>query len=222
MIQWVVEAAKRAKSLSDVYVATDDERIVRAVESFGGKAVMTDSNLQSGTDRVAAVADLYSADIYINIQGDEPLMDTRAVDAAVELIQSGRFQMSTVMTPLTTEAELHDISVVKVLADKNQRSIYFSRYPIPYSRILKPAPGEPFICRRHVGLYGYTREVLFRIRSLAPSKIELGESLEQLRAIEDGIQIGITEVDFLSIGVDTPKDLETVREYIRTHRQGSK
>jgi 3-deoxy-manno-octulosonate cytidylyltransferase (CMP-KDO synthetase) len=215
MIQWVYERAKAARGLDDVIVATDDERIARVVEGFGGRAMMTSPDCPSGTDRVAAVADKVPADIYVNIQGDEPMMESAAVEAAVELVRSGRFQMGTVMTPMRDIEDLSNVAVVKVVADRLGRALYFSRHPIPYSRKPRPEPGEEFACRRHVGLYTYTRDTLFRIRSLKPSPLEKGEMLEQLRAMQDGIAIGIAEVDFLSIGVDTPEELEKVRKLLR-------
>jgi 3-deoxy-manno-octulosonate cytidylyltransferase (CMP-KDO synthetase) len=215
MIQWVYERAKLARGIDQVVVATDDARILTVVDQFGGKAVMTSVDLQSGTDRVAAVADQVPGDIFVNVQGDEPLMDPRAIEEAVELVRSGRFTMSTVMSPLRTEAELNDPSVVKVISDRLGRAIYFSRHPIPYSRGARPEAGASYVCRRHVGLYVYDRPTLMRFRSLPVSALEKAEVLEQLRALADGIAIGITEVDFVSIGVDTPEDLERVRQVLR-------
>ncbi len=212
MIQWVYERTKRARGLAGVVVATDEERIVAAVKGFGGDVVMTSPELASGTDRVAAVADQRAADIYVNVQGDEPMIDPVAIEKTLDLVTSRRFSMATVMTPMRDPADLANPAVVKVVADKTGRALYFSRHPIPYSRQAAPASGEPFVCRRHVGLYVYTRETLFRIRTLTPSAMERAESLEQLRAMEDGIAIGVTEVDFLSIGVDTPEELEKVRK----------
>ena len=218
MIQWVYENARKAKLPSQVVVATDDDRIVKVVEAFGGVAVLTDAALNSGTDRVAAVArhpsGQYQADIYLNIQGDEPLMSSLAVDAAIELIVKDGFMMSTVMTPLAGLEDLDNPNVVKVLADRRKRAIYFSRHPIPYSRGERPKTADESIARRHVGLYAYTRETLFQFSDLPPSKIEQAEILEQLRAQEAGIEIGISEVNFLSIGVDTSDDLEKVREIL--------
>jgi 3-deoxy-manno-octulosonate cytidylyltransferase (CMP-KDO synthetase) len=214
MVQWVYERARAARGLDAVIVATDDERVASAVRKFGGQVAMTAPELPSGTDRVAAVAAKHAADIYVNIQGDEPLMDPRAIEAAVELVRSGRFPMATVMTPLRSAEELANPAVVKVIADRTGRALYFSRHPIPYSRQAAPGPGEPFACRRHVGLYVYARETLRRLTQLPPSPLERGESLEQLRAMEDGIPIGIAEVDFVSIGVDTPEELEKVRRHL--------
>ena len=211
MIQWVYEAARRARGIADVFVATDDQRIVDAVARFGGKAVLTSPDIASGTDRVAAVAELHKADVYVNIQGDEPLMVPEAIERAAELVTGGKFQMGTVMTPIRDMSDLENRAVVKVLSDSAGRAIYFSRLPIPYSRGPLPADCARLACRRHVGLYSYTRDVLFRIRSLPQSPIEQGEVLEQLRAMEAGIAIGITEVDFVSIDVDTPNELEKAR-----------
>jgi 3-deoxy-manno-octulosonate cytidylyltransferase (CMP-KDO synthetase) len=220
MIQWVYERAKASRAVDRVVVATDDERIAAAVRTFGGEAVMTSPDIPSGTDRVAAVADLIDADVYVNIQGDEPLMATEAITAAVELVTSKRFIMGTAMTPMRDPEDLTNSAVVKTFADKQDRAIYFSRHPIPYSRgeapktVVPDGARSPFACRRHVGLYTYTKECLFRIRAIPQSAWEKGEMLEQLRAMEDGIAIGMKEVDFLSIGVDTPDELENVRKIL--------
>jgi 3-deoxy-manno-octulosonate cytidylyltransferase (CMP-KDO synthetase) len=214
MIQWVYERARAARAVDRVVVATDDERIMKVVAGFGGEAILTSPEIASGTDRVAAVADEIDADIYVNIQGDEPLMESEAVTQAVSLVSSGRFRMGTVMTPMSDPADLANTAVVKVIADAHDRAIYFSRYPIPYSRGPAPVFGGAFACRRHVGLYTYTKDCLYRIRSLPQSAVEKGEMLEQLRAMEDGIAIGIKEVNFTSIGVDTPEELEKVRQIL--------
>jgi 3-deoxy-manno-octulosonate cytidylyltransferase (CMP-KDO synthetase) len=222
MVQWVYERAKLSRAVDRVIVATDDEKILKAVQKFGGEAVLTSPQINSGTDRVAAIADQIDADVYVNIQGDEPLMATEAISRAVSLITSKRFSMSTVMTPMRDPADLTNPAVVKVLADKFDRAIYFSRFGIPYSRGPAPKMDGNFICRRHVGLYAYTKETLMRIRALPMSEIEKGEMLEQLRAMEDGIQIGISEVNFTSIGVDTPDELEKAREAIGREINGQK
>ena len=219
MIQHVYERAARASGVSITGVATDDPRIAEAVERFGGKVWMTSPDLQSGTDRVAAVARMHpEIDIFVNVQGDEPMMDPRAIEAGVELVRSGRFQMSTVMTPMKDLSDLSNSAVVKVISDDLGRAIYFSRHPIPYSRKPAPEAGEPFVCRRHVGLYVYRRETLLQFSSLSPCLMERAESLEQLRALQAGIPIGIAEVDFLSIGVDTPEELEKVRRILSSER----
>jgi len=222
MIQWVYERAAKAKGVDRTVVATDDDRIAQAVRKFGGEVLMTASDINSGTDRVAAVADQIPGgpqDVFVNVQGDEPLIVGPAIEAAVELVKSGRFPMGTVMTPLVSRAELHERSVVKVISDATGRAIYFSRLPIPYGR--GPEPQYPFadgafVCRRHVGLYTYTRETLLRFRAMPQSDLEKAEVLEQLRALQAGIPIGIAEVSFTSIGVDTPEDLEQVRNFLKT------
>lgn len=211
MIQWVYERSRLARGVARTVVATDDDRIAQVVRGFGGEVVMTSTDIRSGTDRVAAVADQVPGDVFVNIQGDEPLIVPSAIEAGVDLVTSGRFPMATVMTPLRTRIELQDLSVVKVIADRTGRAIYFSRHAIPYSRGEIPTDGARFACYRHVGLYIYTRETLMRFRSLPASPVEQAEVLEQLRALEDGIPIGIREVDFLSIGVDTPDDLQRAR-----------
>lgn len=235
MIQWVYERTRQARGVTSVYVATDDERIADAVKKFGGNAVMTSPEIKSGTDRVWAVAQEVTPQgsdaIFVNVQGDEPLITPEAVEAGVELVASGRFPMGTVMVPLRDpphgEEELKSLDVVKVIADHAGRSIYFSRYPIPYSRGAHPSAGQPpqgqpWICRRHVGLYVYTRETLRRFSELPQSALELAESLEQLRALDAGIPIGIAEVDFTSIGVDTPGDLEQVRKILLARESAPK
>jgi 3-deoxy-manno-octulosonate cytidylyltransferase (CMP-KDO synthetase) len=220
MIQHVFERAAGARGILMTGVATDDARIARAVEGFGGKVWMTSPDLQSGTDRVAAVARLHpEIDIFVNVQGDEPLMDPAAIEAAVGLVASGRFEMSTVMTPMRDVADLSNPAVVKVIPDDQGRAIYFSRHPIPYSRKPSPDSGEPFVCSRHVGLYVYRRETLLGFSALPACAMERAESLEQLRALQAGIPIGIAEVDFTSIGVDTPEELEKVRDMLRRERR---
>lgn len=213
MIQWVYERACQARGLDEVWIATDDSRIEAAARKFGARVMMTSPELPSGTDRVAAVADQVRADVYVNVQGDEPMIEPRTIELATELVTSKRFQMGTLMSPLRTEEELLNPAVVKVVADRQGRALYFSRHPIPYSRGPRPAQG-PYASRRHVGLYVYSREALMRIRSLPPSPLEQAEVLEQLRAMEDGIAIGIAEVQSVSLGVDTPEDLERVRKVL--------
>lgn len=215
LIQWVYERALQSRKINELYVATDDERIARVIEDAGGRAILTDPGLPSGTDRVAAVARQVEGDIFVNIQGDEPLIDPAAIDQAIDWVVSKRCEMATLRVPLRSQDELHNAAVVKVIQDRNGRAIYFSRYPIPYSRQTEPFSGESFASGRHVGLYVYSREALFRLQGLPPSTLEKGESLEQLRALQDGISIGVVESDFVSIGVDTPEELEKAREILK-------
>jgi 3-deoxy-manno-octulosonate cytidylyltransferase (CMP-KDO synthetase) len=212
MIQWVYEATRRAAGVDRVIVATDDSRIEAAVRAFGGECEMTSPDLATGTDRVAAVADRHPAQIYVNVQGDEPLIDPEAIGKAVDLVRSGRYEMSTLMVPLRDESELRTPDVVKVVTDIHGRGLYFSRHPIPYSRGETPKTG--FASHRHVGLYVYTAAALQKFRRLRPSPLERGELLEQLRALEHGMVIGVAAADFECIGVDTPADLERVRKRI--------
>ncbi len=215
MVQWVYENAKRARSLSEVVIATDDDRIAAAVEKFGGRAVMTSTEIQSGTDRVAAVADqIGDAEILVNIQGDEPLLQPENIDRAVTLVTDHGFEIGTIMTHLRSFTELDDPACVKVIADDRQRAIYFSRHPIPYSRGPRPARIEDSIAFRHLGLYVYRRDTLMRFRSLPASALEKAEVLEQLRAMQAGMSLGIARVPDFAMGVDTPEDLAKVRELL--------
>jgi len=211
MIQWVYERCKQVKSATKVIVATDHPEIEAAVRRFGGEVMMTSPDLPSGTDRVAAVADRIHSEIYVNVQGDEPLIDPEDIERAIDLIARKKFEMGTLMCSLRSEAELDNPTVVKVIADKNGRAIYFSRLPIPYSRGPRPTNPSNYSCLRHIGLYSYTRDALMQIRSLPPSALEKAEVLEQLRALDAGIAIGVARVETLSMGVDTPEDLEKVR-----------
>ncbi|MFZ9594590.1 MAG: 3-deoxy-manno-octulosonate cytidylyltransferase [Bdellovibrionia bacterium] len=217
MIQRVYELAKKARGIARVVVATDDERIASVVRGFQGEVCLTSPDLASGTDRVAQVAQesgYRDADIYVNLQGDEPLIDPVAIEKAVELIESASFDFSTVMVPIRSWSELKDPSVVKVISDARSRAIYFSRHPIPYSRGELPQEVNQLVCRRHVGLYAYRRSTLLTFSKLPSSGIEKAEVLEQLRALEAGIPIGIAHVDCLSLGVDTAEDLEKVRQLL--------
>jgi len=215
MIQWVYERAKQAKSLTDIWVATDHQSIIDTVTHFGGQAMMTSPQCLSGTDRVAEVAKIIEAEVYVNIQGDEPLIDPAGIDQAVALVTSGRFECATLMTPFHSASELQEKSVVKVMVDLNQKAVYFSRYAIPYSRIEAPVNLKDYACRKHVGLYVYRRDLLFRWQALPTSSWELAESLEQLRALQNGISIGVAEIDAEMASVDTPEDLKKVIQMIK-------
>jgi 3-deoxy-manno-octulosonate cytidylyltransferase (CMP-KDO synthetase) len=211
MIQYVYEAARRARSLSEVIVATDDERIARAVRQFGGEAIMT-ADHASGTDRVAEVARARDAGLIVNIQGDEPLIQPRMIDECVEAIEySDGAGLSTVMKRISEDA-FHDPGVVKVVCDARGRALYFSRSLIPYPRTRT----ADFAVFEHIGLYAYTRECLLRLAALPPTRLELIEGLEQLRALENGIAIQVIETQCNGdlISVDTAEDLERVREIL--------
>ncbi|NDF13893.1 3-deoxy-manno-octulosonate cytidylyltransferase [bacterium] len=220
MIQWVYEKARQSKLCERVCVATDDERVERAVKAFGGEAVMTSAEIQSGTDRMAAVAGLISGDVFVNVQGDEPLIDGRAIDLAIRPVLEGRYELASLRVPLRSVEDLQSKNVVKVIVDDADRALYFSRYPIPYSR-LEPADARPpFLCSQHVGIYVYRREALFRMSALPVTALERAESLEQLRAMKAGIAIGVFAADFESVGVDTAEDLEKVRKILGGKNHG--
>lgn len=211
MIQHVYERACRATSLEEVMVATDDERIFNAVREFGGEAVMTDPNHLTGTDRLAEVARrLSSAQVIVNIQGDEPLINPAAIDAvAVPLRDNADIHMASVMTPLADPTLAAEANIVKVVTDLNGFALYFSRSPIPRPRDPLALPGP---WKRHLGLYAYQRDFLLTLSELPPTPLEKLEMLEQLRVLEHGYRIKMIELKSdTSIGVDTPADLERVR-----------
>lgn len=213
MIQWVYEQASQSPSVSKTIVATDDDRIFQAVKEFGGEVLMTSAECRSGTDRVAEVACQFSADVYVNVQGDEPLIRADMIESALQPIRDDGCEMATLVSPLRNLEDLQNPSVVKALLDERQRAIYFSRFPIPYSREMPSSP--PFACFRHIGIYVYRHKTLEKLSRLPQSLIEKQESLEQLRALYHGIEIGARTVDFDPIGVDTEEDLEKVRKVLR-------
>lgn len=201
MVVHVLRAARAAKSLSRVVVATDDPRIAKAVESAGGEAVMTSGSARTGTDRVAEAARLLPADAYVNVQGDEPLMPAENVDRAVAtLLRGAAGSIATLVYPIPAAAAA-DPNSVKVAVARDGRALYFSRAPIPYFRQGAPA------YRKHLGIYAYSARTLAEIAALPPSPLERAESLEQLRWLEAGYTIQVGEAAGDSIGVDTPEDL---------------
>ena len=213
MIEHVYRRAEAARSVSAVIVATDDERIVRAVASFGGVARMTSGAHQSGTDRLAEVAAGLSCDVVVNVQGDEPLLAPEMIDEAVTPFAGDpALMMSTLRRRIDDASDIRNPNVTKVVTDRDGYALYFSRAPIPFVREgCPPAPAW-----RHVGLYAYRRECLLRLASLPPAALERSEALEQLRALDYGIRIKVMETAHDSIGVDTPEDLERVRGLIGT------
>lgn len=209
MIQHVLEAASAARRLDEVAVATDDERIAQAVRAVGGRAVMTSPEAASGTDRLAEAARSLLADVYVNIQGDEPLMSTENVDRAVEtLLADGGREIASLAYPLPSE-RAEDPNVVKVVTTAEGRALYFSRAPIPHYR--QGAPSH----RKHLGIYVYRADVLRAITALPPSALERAESLEQLRWLEAGYSIWIGEALHDSVGVDTPADRDEVERRMK-------
>jgi 3-deoxy-manno-octulosonate cytidylyltransferase (CMP-KDO synthetase) len=213
MIERVYSQASLAKTLSAVMVATDDQRIADAVNAFGGQVVMTRDDHRSGTDRLAEVVSRFSdIDVIVNVQGDEPLIDPHTIDSAVKpLLAEPDVQMSTIAAPITDPAEVNSPDVVKVVLDNKGFALYFSRSPIPHYR--DAAPGERTYLA-HVGLYVYRRECLLHIAGLTPTPLEQAESLEQLRAVENGIRIKVVTGKYRSIAVDRPADVVNVERVL--------
>ncbi|MDH4121589.1 MAG: 3-deoxy-manno-octulosonate cytidylyltransferase [Deltaproteobacteria bacterium] len=205
MIQHVVERARRAGSLDRVVVATDDQRIAQAVEAFGGEVVLTGDH-PTGTDRIAEAARLVERStpvgMVVNVQGDEPLLDPADLDRLTAgLAADPQAHMATLVYPLKDEEEFHDPNVVKVTLDARGRALYFSRAPIPFPR------GEGTLGWRHLGVYAFRRNFLAEFARMAPTPLAQRESLEQLRALENGHAIQCIQAGSFSIGVDTPGDL---------------
>jgi 3-deoxy-manno-octulosonate cytidylyltransferase (CMP-KDO synthetase) len=217
MIEWVVKNAAKSKTLSQVVVATDDDRIVKAVEAAGFRAVMTDSDLPSGSDRIEAAlltlekeASLGAGAIIVNIQGDEPLIQARMIDDLVApLVADSGIEMSTLAHEISDE-DLHNMNAVKVVCNDLGDALYFSRFPIPYSREKSPAGA----CLKHVGLYAYQRHFLKKFCATPPHALERAESLEQLRALAMGARIRVVKTEDRSWGVDTPGDLAKIEELL--------
>ena len=215
MIQWVYERASEAKNLKQVVIATDDERIAEAVEKFGGRYVMTARDHQSGTDRIAEAAKDIEADIIVNLQGDEPLIEHQVIDEAVQpLIDDPEIVMSTVKTRITLKEELTDPNTVKVVTDNNDFALYFSRSQIPYS--FDTGKEDAQTSFKHIGLYVYRRDFLFEYAAMEISSLEKSERLEQLRALQNGYKIKVVETNYNAIAVDTPEDLEKVRSIFKS------
>ncbi len=212
LVAWVVEAVKKAKGLDEVLVATDDERIVKAVEDHGGKAVMTPSELPSGTDRIACAArnflgrDFDDDDILVNIQGDEPLIDPALIEQlAAKLKGDERWSMATAVTPIRSAEDFAAKSVVKVVMDRDGGALYFSRAPIPCDRDNVPEiPNSLYV--RHLGIYAYRGGFLKRYIAEPPCELEKTEKLEQLRALWMGAKIAVVRTQDDGVGVDTPED----------------
>ncbi len=212
MIEHVYRRAAEARSIAGVVVATDDERIASAVETFGGVAVMTASTHRSGTDRLAEIAANLRCDLIVNVQGDEPLLDPGVIDSAVEpLRRDPSIEMGTAARPVRDAEELHNPNVVKVICDRTGFALYFSRAPVPYGR----EESVLALARVHIGLYVYRRATLLRLAGLPPGRLEQMEGLEQLRALENGIRIRVVDTDFQSAEVNTPEDLARVRQLLQ-------
>jgi 3-deoxy-manno-octulosonate cytidylyltransferase (CMP-KDO synthetase) len=213
MIQRVYERAKLAQTVHRVIVATDDDRIVKAVEAFGGEARMTRPDHRTGTERVAEVAAHEIGDVFVNVQGDEPLLDPAAVDTAVNaLLDDPATAVSTVATPIKTPGDIMDPNVCKVVLDFDENALYFSRAPIPWVR---DAAGKLQVRHlKHLGLYVFRREALLEYPTLPQGQLERVEQLEQLRWLENGWKIRVAEVEHDAISVDVPEDVARVEKIL--------
>ena len=210
MIQRVYEQASKAK-LQHMLVATDDERILAEVQSFGGNAVLTNTNHQSGTDRCFEAYTLFNepCDFIINIQGDEPFIQPEQINLVIDLFASPATQLGTLVKKIDSHTELFNPNSPKVILDNRQQAIYFSRHPIPYVRGAEPEHWlEKHTFYKHIGIYGYRADILEQITQLPPSDLELSESLEQLRWLQNGFRIATAQTTQENIGIDTPEDLE--------------
>jgi len=219
VIQHVYNNARRARLVDDVIVATDSETIFERVLAFGGKAVMTDKRHPSGTDRIAEVASSIDYDIIVNVQGDEPLVRPEMIDDVITVLDDKRASIGTLIKKIENPEDITDPNVVKVVFDKEGFALYFSRAPIPYYRDewkhvtnIQHSAFNIQNCYKHIGIYGYRRNVLLALAEMAPTELEQIEKLEQLRAMENGMKIKVKETYFETCGVDTPADIERVEK----------
>lgn len=218
MIQWVIEGCLKSSGLSELFVATDDAEIFQISEKAGAQAIMTPSELASGTDRLFYATKNMSYEVAINIQGDEPLIQAEDIDALARVYLEGdRPEMATLAHPISPE-DLASMNAVKVVVDHQGNALYFSRFPIPHSRHdAKLFPSGP-VCLKHVGLYAYTKIFLKSFCEAEPALIEKAEGLEQLRALYLGARIKVLPIKNQSMGIDTPEDLIRVEEWLARNK----
>jgi 3-deoxy-manno-octulosonate cytidylyltransferase (CMP-KDO synthetase) len=216
LLEHVYECVKRANLVREVIIATDDERIVQACDEFGASWRMTRTEHPSGTDRIAEVAAGLDDEIIVNVQGDEPEIEPGNIDRLIELLQSDlQADMATLASVFRPDEDINNPNVVKVVVDVRGHALYFSRWPIPYQRDADET-GSGIIYRKHLGIYAYRREVLVKLSRLAPTPLEQAEKLEQLRALENGLTIAVTDVEHDSVGIDTPEQYE---EFVKRYQQ---
>lgn len=214
MIQHVFEGAGRSRHASRVIVATEDQRIKTVVEAAGGEAVLTRADHRTGTDRVAEVAAHVPAQIYINVQGDEPLIDAKTIDAvAAAMLEDESIQLATPCSAITQKNDIMDPNIVKVVRDFDGNALYFSRAPIPWVRDTGSRVAASHW--KHIGLYGYRRDALLEFPTLPPGELERIEQLEQLRWLENGFHMQVVETEYDPVSVDLPVDLEKVEKILR-------
>jgi len=214
MVQWVTEAAGQAGIADRIVVATPDQEILEACKTFGAEAVLTSASHPTGTDRIAEVSRSIDADVYVNVQGDEPLIQPASIAAcAGPLLEDSLIKMGSVFSECN-ESEYDDPSVVKVVTDLNGFALYFSRFPIPFPRNARPSP-----VKKHVGIYAYKREVVQAFAGWPQSPLEISESLEQLRFMENGVRIKMSAGAGSELAVDTPEQAEQVRDILVLRKQ---
>ncbi len=222
VIQHVYKNAMNSSLAGDVVVATDSVKIFEAVLSFGGKAVMTAGDHESGTDRTAEAARSMDYDIIVNVQGDEPLIQHEMIDEVISVLDDKRASIGTLAVRIKDSGDIFDPNVVKVVFNADGFAFYFSRAPIPYHRDewkdlnQFTVHGSRFTVFKHIGIYSYRRDVLTRLSELPPSHLERIEKLEQLRAMENGFSIKIKETIYETFGVDTPEDLERMEKCLNS------
>ncbi|MBU0549448.1 MAG: 3-deoxy-manno-octulosonate cytidylyltransferase [Candidatus Omnitrophica bacterium] len=213
MIQHVWERAKKALLLDEVIIACDEEEVLNVGREFGANCLMTAKGHLSGSDRITEIVGSLDVKIIVNIQADEPLIQPLMIDSLVDALQSDdSVNMATIMKRIEHPEEVKNPNIVKVITDKDNFALYFSRAPIPFRA--KNSEIEP-VYYKHVGLYAYTKDFLFTYKNIPPSALEAAEKLEQLRVLEGGLRIKVIETKFETIGVDTPEDLERVRQILR-------
>lgn len=213
MIEWVWRGASESKLLTDLVIATDEEIVAMAARRFGARVEMTRSDHESGTDRLGEIAGRMNADYFINIQGDEPLVTGSAIDSLIGAMMMQEATMGTLANPCDTERDIRILeqpSTVKVVTDREGYALYFSRFPIPYPRAIEHAS-----YKLHIGIYMYKKDTLLRLCKLERTPLEKAESLEQLRAMENGIRILVVDTDYRPVAVDVPDDLDRAIEAIK-------
>ncbi len=211
LLQWTWESASKAHSLDKVLVACDDSRLKEMVEGFGGEAVLTSVDHTSGTDRVAEAVSEIDTKVVINIQADEPLMHPSVINALAQtMLADEKLVMGSARNKIDDKKEINNPNAVKVVCDKDEYALYFSRFPLPYYRDQE----DEKIYYKHLGIYAYTKDFLYEFKSLPSSYLEQAEKLEQLRALEAGYKIKVIETQFNSWGVDTKEDLQHVEKIL--------
>jgi 3-deoxy-manno-octulosonate cytidylyltransferase (CMP-KDO synthetase) len=214
MIQHVIDRVRQARRVTRIVVATDDDRIVRSVEGFGGQAVLTRRDHRSGTERIAEVAAQIEAAIYVDVQGDEPLIDAETIDSVVaSMLEDDAVQLATPCTAITRAAEIMDPNIVKVVFDFEGNALYFSRAPVPWVREADAPVAAQH--RKHIGVYAFRRDALLDYPTLPPGDLERVEGLEQLRWLENGYRIRVVESSYNAVSVDVPADVARVEELLK-------